>query len=290
MLKNHQNKISLDQLASFSAWPARLLSLENFEIKHKTPESITREFGEDKWGKLLQYFHRKDNFSLADVEEMEQNIDEIIPCFEHDIGFYLSSAKDAHKKQIEIFKENLIPFIDDASGLVELGAGYGSKLFSLSEIQPFNDLPLFAAEYTQSGCDLIKLIADKIDKDVKVGRCDFDKLYLDDIEIPENSIIFTSYSVHYVPSLKTKFIDFILKLKPKVVIHFEPCYEYFDELSLYGLMCKRYMEINGYTLNIASAITEGCIKNEIKFQEQKNIFGTNPFLPFSIVKWFPNHK
>ena len=158
---------------------------------------------------------------------------------------------------------------------------------SLSEINPLDKLPLYAAEYTKSGCDLIKLISKKTKKQVKVGSCDFDQLLIDDLEIPKNSIIFTSYSVHYVNKLKKRFVEFIAKLKPKVVVHFEPCYEYFDENSLHGLMCKRYMELNGYTQNIASAIEEGCFEIEAKFEVERNIFGTNPFLPFTIIKWFP---
>lgn len=287
MTKKNLNMLTLDELANRSPWPARLLSLVPFEIKHKSPMSIAKEFGDEKWGKLLQHFSNKNEFTLLDVEEVEQNIHEIIPCFEQGVGFYSTTVKEANNKQIEIFKNNLIPLIKDASCLVELGAGYGSKLMSLSEINPLDKLPLYAAEYTKSGCDLIKLISKKINKQVKVGSCDFDQLYINDIEIPKNSIIFTSYSIHYVDKLKKKFVEFIAKLKPKVVVHFEPCYEYFDENSLHGLMCKRYMELNGYTQNIASAIEEGCLDIEAKFEVERNIFGSNPFLPFTIIKWFP---
>ncbi len=65
-------------------------------------------------------------------------------------------------------------------------------------------------------------------------------------------------------------------------MHFEPCYEYFDENSLHGLMCKRYMELNGYTQNIASAIEEGCLDIEAKFEVERNIFGSNPFYPLQL--------
>jgi hypothetical protein len=287
MDKRHLNLLTLDELAKRSSWPSRLLSLTPYETRHKTPESIEREFGNDKWGKLYQYFSQKNEFTLVDVEAEEQNIHKIVPCFDNGIGFYSTTMKEANKRQIEIFKNNLIPYIKDASCLVELGAGYGSKLLSLSEINPLDKLPLFAAEYTQSGCNLIKLICKKIKKNVKVGSCDFDQLSINDLEIPKNSIIFTSYSVHYVNKLKKNFVEFIAKLRPKAVVHFEPCYEYFDENSLHGLMCKRYMELNGYTQNIASAIEGGCLEIEAKFKVERNVFGTNPFLPFTIIKWFP---
>lgn len=283
-------KIKFDELANWSPWPSRLLSITPFEKKIKTPKSVEREFGNDKWGKLLKNFSNKKNFSHIDVETSELNKEEIIACFEKNFGFYSTSVNQANKRQIEIFKDNLSPYIKNASCLVELGAGYGSKIFSLSKFKNFRELPILAAEYTKSGRDLIRLISKKSNKTVKVGKCDFDSLTLSGFEIPKNSIIFTSFSVHYVKKLKKKFVEFIAKFEPKAVVHFEPCYEYYNDNSLHGLMCKRYMEINGYTLNIASAINNGCLKIKAKQKVYKNVFGSNPFLPFSVIKWFPKTK
>ena len=280
-------KLTMDELPDWSSWPARMLSIEPFDIMHKTSEAIIREFGVDKWGALLKFFSGKDKFALADVETMEQDPSELIPCFQRELGFYLAMVKQASNQQIDLYRDTLSPHAGAASCLVELGAGYGSKILALSEKAPFDKLPLFAAEYTQSGCDLIELIAQKTNKQVQVGQCDFDKLYVNGLEIPEDSIIFTSYSVHYVPSLSKGFVNFISKFKPKVVVHFEPCYELYDSQTLHGLMCKRYMELNGYTKNIASAIEIGCKEIGANFETEHNVFGSNPFLPLSVIKWTP---
>ena len=79
MNKDNISKLTMDELASCSPWPARILSIDPFEIKHKTPEAIIREFGDDKWGALLKFFADKNDFTLADVEAKEQNLDELIP-------------------------------------------------------------------------------------------------------------------------------------------------------------------------------------------------------------------
>lgn len=289
MNNSNLSKLTMDELASWSPWPARILSIDPFEIMHKTPEAIIREFGDEKWGTLLKFFADKNEFTLADVEAKEQNVDELIPCFERELGFYLATAKEASSQQIDLYRDTLSLHADEASCLVELGAGYGSKILALSEIAPLNKLPLYAAEYTQSGCDLIELIAQKANKQVQVGHCDLDKLNVIGLEIPENSIIFTSYSVHYVPALRKRFVDFISKFKPKVVVHFEPCYEYYDSQTLHGLMCKRYMELNGYTQNIASGIEAGCLEIGATFEAERNLFGSNPFLPLSVIKWTPQY-
>ena len=289
MKKNNLKKISLNQLAEWSPWPARLLSISNFEIKHKSPDAVNREFEIDKWGALLKYFLGKDLFRLSDVEAMEQDLEELIPCYDRYTGFHIDTAKNVNDQHIKIYHDTLSQYANDASALVELGAGYGSKILTLSEFPPFNQMPLYAAEYTNSGCSLIKLIAQMSNKQIEVGHCDFNTLNIDELKIPENAIIFTSYSVHYVPELKKEFINFILKFKPKVVVHFEPCYEYYDDQTLHGLMCKRYIELNGYTKNIASTIQSECSKIEAKFEVERNIYGSNPFLPISAIKWTPQY-
>ena len=181
----------------------------------------------------------------------------------------------------------LSKYTKNASCLVELGAGYGNKIFKLSENKSFKHLDLYAAEYTDTGCELMSLVSKNINKDIQVGKCDFNNMTLSGIKIPKNAIIFTSYAVHYVPELKSEFVKFLNQFKPIAVIHFEPCYEYFDAKTTYGLMCKRYMDLNGYTKNIASSVQAGCKNIEASFISRKNIHGSNPFLPFSIIEWSP---
>ncbi len=282
-------KISLDEIANYSAWPPRLFSLDYFADRHKNSTEVNREFGDEKWGRLLKSFKDEPILKIDDIEAAEQDLEQEIPCFDSSLGLYLVRAKDAQRQQMKIYEKVLSKYADEAHGLVELGAGYGSKIIRLANLNVMKELPLFAGEYTQSGCDLISLLAKKTKKNIQVGRCDFDKLDLSGLDIPENSIIFTSYSVHYVSELKEGFVDFLYQFKPKVVVHFEPCYEYFDTRSLHGLMCKRYMELNGYTENIASAIDFGCQRIGARVQLQKNVFGCNPFLPFSVIEWSPQY-
>lgn len=288
-MENSFRKIMLDDIASYSGWPARLLGLDPFEIKQKNASEVIREFGDEKWGHLLKLFSGRPTFDLVDVEAMEKDPKKIIPCFDKKLGFYLIESKQADGQVIKYFQETLSYYANDASCIVELGAGYGAKIFNLSNSPKIKDLEVFAAEYTQSGCDLMNLISKTINKNIKVGQCDFNTLSITGIKIPKNAIIFTSYAVHYVPELTNKFVEFIYRIKPKAVVHFEPCYEYFDDRTVHGLMCKRYVELNGYTRNIASSIEAGCKQVGAKIKIQKNVHGSNPFLPFSIIEWEPEY-
>ena len=82
-------KISFNELARWSPWPGRLLSIDPFETKDKTPAEVKREFGDEKWGSLLSFFIDQDLFELSDVEAMEQDPSTSIPCYERNLGFSL---------------------------------------------------------------------------------------------------------------------------------------------------------------------------------------------------------
>ena len=281
-------KISFNEVSHYSKWPSRLLSLEQFDILAKTPLEVTREFGLDKWGSLLNYFSDKQSFTLEEVENLEQNLDQNIPCYSDDDKFFLIKARDAQKIQLKMYESVLSKYTSSASCLVELGCGFGSKIFKLSDCKSMKSMPLYGAEYTKSGCDLTRLISKKINKKIEVGFCDFNTLEIKGIKIPKNALIFTSYSVHYVDKLNKNFIKFLADLEPSAVVHFEPCFEYFDDDNIHDLMCKRYMQMNGYTENIASNIELGASSIGATFKSKKNVFGANPFLPMSILEWNPS--
>jgi len=280
-------KITLDDLAAYSPWPSRLLGAEKFTQKHKNPSEVIREFGDEKWGRLLELFSSRPNITLAEVELMEKDLNATIPIFDWQLGFYLDKVKASDLSVLKYMEEILNRYSNGASCLVELGAGYGNKIFNLSETPLLKSLDLIALEYTKTGCDLIKLIASHTKQKVKVDQCDFNTLNFGNVAIPENAIIFTSYALHYVTEMRDDFVQRLCQLKPKVVIHFEPCYDYLDKGTIHGLLCRRYMEVNGYTRNISSCIDAGCKRAGAHFKSQKNVYGANPFLPFSIIEWTP---
>ena len=60
---NKSQRLELDELAAYSAWPARLMSIDHFDIRHKTPSEVVREFGDEKWGQLLSTFKGRTRFT-----------------------------------------------------------------------------------------------------------------------------------------------------------------------------------------------------------------------------------
>lgn len=152
----------------------------------------------------------------------------------------------------------------------------------------FRSLPFFAAEYTKSGIGLTKILAKAENLSIDVGHSDFTSADITTLRIPDNSIIFTSYATHYVPKLRSSFVKGLCKFNPKVIIHFEPCYEHFDTKTILGLMRKRYIEVNDYNTNLATLLHFHHQAGKIKIlYEKPTFFGGNPLLAASVLAWRP---
>ena len=132
---------------------------------------------------------------------------------------------------------------------------------------------------------LLKFIGKNIPK-IKYNICDFYNQKKIGVRVPKNSLIFTSYSLHYKKKLNDNFLKLIISLKPKLVIHFEPVFEHIIEKTKDNRKIKEYFLKNDYSLNFLSILTkyEKLKKIKIIF-EKKQVFGVNKLLPFSIIIW-----
>ena len=276
-------EIDFKSIKNYSKLPQLLSEGTDKDKKFKTQKEILREFNDEKWAMVLDILARESSISLRDVDEIMCNFNETLP-FYHSEKFYLGTGKNIFDSQLEVYEKTLRPYLKGASCMVEMGAGYGSKILNLSKKPGFDNVPIFAFEFTRNGCKSIKMLAERMSKVINVGACNFQDLSIDDVSFPTGGVVFTSYALHYIPLLTNGFIDFFLKFKPKVIVNFEPCYEHHPNTD-YGLMCRRYIELNDYNLNIGSVLEHKSNSGTILLDIEKNIFGSNPFLPISILKW-----
>jgi hypothetical protein len=277
-------KVNLNDLPKYSNLPRRLLLSSEADTKSKNKAEVLREFNEDKWGELLVKLNKSEIKSLEYADSLYTNASAEIIGFENG-DFFLTNEKLMLEKYINLYADVLGKYINSASALVELGAGYGSKLIGLSKHNKLSCKRFYAGEYTNAGQTLIKMISNYEKIDISVGYCDLNKMEIADLEIPANAVIFTSYSTHYTPANPEDFVSFIARFSPRAVVHFEPLYETHDEETMFGLMCRRYIELNDYSKNFKSIIESGCARLNYKCKLTPNIIGLNPFLPISILEW-----
>jgi len=278
---------TINDLPRFSPWPARLLGSEPCLKRYKTPKELTREFEYEKWGPLLDRVHKAKGYvTLEEVDNWIFEGQEPSLC---GIGnrLELLSPLEAHRQYLNLIQTTLKPYMP-AAALAELGAGYGRIIIALSQCSDFAGIPILAGEYTTSGMQLLKYLASSQNLPIEVGHCDFSSSQVFDFVIPRRSVIFTSYATHYVPELKVDFVKALCGCEPKLVIHFEPCYEHCDPNTLLGLMRRRYIEVNDYNTNLITLLHDQQEKGNIKILKEKPaVFGTNPLLPASVIIWKP---
>jgi len=275
----------IDDLPRFSPWPARLLGLDPWEPKHKTPLEVTREFEYEKWGPLLKEVREAQRD--VTVEEVDSWMARDAPTTLCSIGNRLEclSPAQAHQKYLNLVESVLMPFLP-ATALVELGAGYGSMILALCKRMPFAQMPIFAGEYTASGIELIRRLAKTQLIMIETGHCDFGSPQVVDFSIPQGAVIFTSFAMHYLPTLTSNCIKKLSASHPRAVVHFEPCYEHCDNQNLLGLMRKRYIEVNDYNTNLVSLLRSQQDQGLIQIiDERPAVFGRNPLFAASVMVW-----
>ena len=278
-------ELSLDELPEYSEWPERLI--KNKGKYKKTCKEVDREFNLEKWNETLGLLMKSEKAILTEIE------DEIYPLNSESLFYEVGKLwKTTHgcvvQKHLDLYKNTLLRHMEGATALVELGAGYGSKAFALKQMEEIGNIPLIIGELTENGRNASVLLAKKLNIEAKVGACDFRQLSIDKDLVPSDSIIFTSYAMHYVPKFSKGIIDYFLKLKPKIVIHFEPLFEILESDSIHSLLCQEYIKQNDYTTNFYSRILRAQDEGKIKVLElSKKVIGQNPLLPISVIVWKP---
>ena len=261
-----------------------LISSNDRKVKVKTKSNVLREFEQEKWGCIYNNLRDDDNntYRLDDIENLYFGLEKKQTFVEHG-NFFYTKQKNVLARYLDLYLD-VIKKYNDKVPIVELGAGFGSKIIAIAERMP-PKRKFFAADLTTSGQNIMRYLSKVHNIDLGVGYVDFEEREIRGINIPKKSIIFTSYSLHYLPKLTQNIPEFFMKFEPSVIINFEPCFEAFDTNDIYYLLCRRYSEENGYAQNILSTIQKFCSKNNLNFSANKNVLGDNPLLPATVIEW-----
>lgn len=279
-------RISLDDLPSWSPWPARLLGLEAWRVPNRTIAKIEAEYNQDKYAKCLTYYEAAEDDRKPSPEEVHGfecgPPDREIACSFGD-EIYRVTLGEALRKARELILETMAAKIAQADTVVELGCGYGIQLWYLR--QAFPGKMFVGGEYAKNAIHLAgKLYEDFSNIDVREFNFyddNYDGLFND--RIKGRTVVYTSHAIGQLPTAAHVF-DTLEKHAEKIscVFHFEPVMDRRDG-SLLGLMRKRYAEINDYNRDFLELLD--CRPNTRILRKTPNVIGTNPFTPTSVIEW-----
>ena len=275
-------KINFNELPKYHNWPKIFMEEDDFKIKKKNHKEIFREFEEEKWKKVNDILNRNPGITIQKLEKIIKKNDKTVCVINNQ--FYNCSPNHIESLHLKEYSNTISKYISEIDQIVELGAGYGSKILKMALDKRFMKKKFIAGELTEQGQFAIKELAKNMKLDVQVGFCDIAKGKFKDLKINKNSLIFTSYSACYASNISINIYKKILSLNPKVIIHFEPIYEFFSDNLMYDLMCRKYIKINDYKTNLISTLEKLHNKKSISLKIKKNIIGSNPFLPISIIE------
>lgn len=257
------------------------------KIRHKNLREVNREFNKEEWKDLYNKIIKNNYNYIQQVDNQYNNLNKQ-SYFYLKKNFYKKNNKFIINKYIKFYSNTIKKYLDKnkKNNLVELGSGYGSKIINLYYVLKNNyDINYFAGELSFNGRKITNYLSTNDNLKIKSFKFNFlDKNTYS--KIPLNSIVFTSYSMHYMHKLDRNLFSNLKKRKPIIIINFEPLYEIHNSRTLYGKLCKNYIISNGYCINQYSLMKEKKENKEIKILNiNKNFFGSNPLLPLSEIVW-----
>ena len=158
-LESKMKEIDFKSIKNYSKLPQLLSEQTEKGKKFKTQKEILREFNDEKWAMVLDILAKEPSVSLHDVDKIMCNFNETLP-FYHFEKFYLGTGKNSFDTQLEVYAKTLRPYLKGASCLVEMGAGYGSKILNLSKNKLVNCEGLcHMASLEEINLDLIRIFS-----------------------------------------------------------------------------------------------------------------------------------
>ena len=187
----------------------------------------------------------------------------------------------------------LLDFLDGKNfdAIVELGSGPGQNLVELFYRGGPQNIPYYAAEFTESGVALANYIASlKPEMPLSAFHFDYKKPDLTPVKERKNILIFTSHSIEQVSEISEDLFDYLSSFAERVTcIHFEPFgfqlipEEQREDVSkLQALVAEK----KKWNINLAPTLMEANKKGILHLSFiGKNVMGKEMGNPTSVAIW-----
>lgn len=168
--------------------------------------------------------------------------------------------------------------------LYEFGCGPAYHLLRFGKFNP--NINLIGLDWARSSQHIIWEIYESGITN-KIGGLNFDYFKPNyNIDIPENSAIFTCASLEQVGNDYKEFVDYLLAKKPDLCINFEPSSELLDNNQLVDKLSILYFEkrkyLNGYLTYLEQLEQEGKIEILLK----QRLYGGSYFIEgYPVIIW-----
>ena len=190
------------------------------------------------------------------------------------------------KHWYEVFREWLfLTFFKGFDHIFEFGCGSGFNVARLAELYP--QATVHGLDWAEPSVEIVESLR-KV-KGLKTHGHLFDFFNPDySIDIPKNSVVVTVGALEQTGDNNAKFLEFLMKKRPALVVHVEPTYDWYDPNSLVDHLAITAHDLRnfwrGYHPRLMKLKDEG--KVEI-LKTKRAFFGSLVLEGYSQTIWRP---
>lgn len=161
--------------------------------------------------------------------------------------------------------------------ICEFGCGTGHNLIRIKKVMP--DTRMIGLDWTESSQKIVQKF------DVEGYNFDF---FNPHFQMPKDSGVLTVAALEQTGRKYKRFVSFLLKKKPSIVVHIEPIPELLNPNNLIDYLSIKYMEKRKYLSGYLDYLRELEKQKKIKIIEARRS-GIGSFLidGYSIIVWTP---
>tara|TARA_Y100001960_G_scaffold278263_1_gene309587 strand:- start:880 stop:1824 length:945 start_codon:yes stop_codon:yes gene_type:complete len=233
------------------------------------------------------------NENLILLKNNNYQLDSLLPKFIRKnkpmrfMGEYiLPNEKNFEHEYFNIYRSWLFEkYFSDYDSIYDIGCGSSYNLVELCK--QFPKKKIYGFDFVQSSVDIVNEIS-KFYNFNSEGKI-FDIINPDfNIHLDENSLIFTAGVIEQVAGKFDKFIDYILQMKPKLVVNSEPIYELYDQENLFDYLAAKFHYKRGYTRGYLPKLLELEKEGKIEIIKLKRLnFGSLLMEGYTCIVWKP---
>lgn len=176
-------------------------------------------------------------------------------------------------------------YLKNEKKIVELGYGTGHNLLNLNSFN--NKAELYGLDWASSSQKILKLISIK-HPNIRGYKFDyFNPKFSNNLNLSKKKwCCYTIASLEQIGDNFKKYVNFLIKNKPKLVINIEPINELMDKTLILDYLSVKYSQKRNYLEGYFSYLKILEKKKIIKFIEvKKSYFGSLYINGYSIIVW-----
>jgi hypothetical protein len=231
---------------------ARCLGRLTFKNVRRTGDVVDSEYNSGGWDRVLN----ERAWLTGTLEEFLVGKDSTPRLAKVDGQVVRIATKDYYRYRIDALSSLMTRHVGEAKSLLELGAGSGANLFSLSLDPRWSRLR--GLDIAPNGIEAGRQIAAHFQLADRIG---FDRIDLTDasdanFQEVEGSTVFTYFCIEQIPYSVEAVVDNILNAKPARVINVEPAIDMLDLRQPRDLSSWLYLKSMDYQTRLFSYLDE----------------------------------